>query len=428
MASTTGTASRGRSTTNTRIRTDAESRQPNWVRTVLAHPLSDVWLIASAVTLLVGIGLLMALSSSSVYAQSNGDSPYYFAIRQVIFLALGVPMAWVLSKLPERLLRPLGWAAIVLAIVLMLLVFTPLGHETKGNRNWLLLGPIGLQPSEFSKVAMILWAASVLAMKEKLLDQPKHLLVPLLPGTLLITGLTLLQGDLGTGMVIVGIIFAILWIVGTPWVVIGTLGAAGLAVIGLLVVSSPNRMHRIRLFLNPPDSGDITVSQQPLSAIYALASGGWFGVGLGESKQKWGGLYDGAQNDFVFAVLGEEMGLVGTLGVILLFALLAFAGFRTAIRSDTLFTRMLAGGITSWFMLQAMINMGVAMKLVPVVGVPLPFISVGGSALMANLLGAGLLVACARLEPDARRMREARTSDAPRVTTVVPRGRAASRK
>ena len=200
----------------------------------------------------------------------------------------------------------------------------------------------------------------------------------------------------------------------------------GLSTVGLLVVSSPNRMHRIALFLNPPEASDITVSQQPLSAIHALASGGWFGLGLGASRQKWGGLYDGAQNDYVLAVLGEEMGLVGTLGVLILFTVLGFAGFRIAQRSTSLYTRLLAGGTTGWLLFQGMVNIAVVLKLVPVIGVPLPFISVGGSALTANLMAAGLLVACARQEPAARKYLGARSGDRPKVTTVVERKRRAS--
>ena len=318
----TGTRRSTQRRTSANARTTPASRAPAWWHNVLHHPHSDAWMVASAVTLLVGIGLLMGLSSSSVYAQSTGNSPYYYAVRQAMFLAIGVPAALALSMLKQRLLEPLGWAAIAFAIVLLGLVFTPLGLDTKGNRAWLELGPISLQPSEFAKVAVILWAASVLSTKQKLLDQPKHLLFPLLPGALLVCGLVLLGGDLGTGMVLVGIVFLILFLVGTPWLVLGGLATAGAAVVGLLVVSSPNRMHRIMLFINPPEAGDLSVSQQPLSAIYALASGGWFGQGLGASKQKWGGLYDGAQNDYVFAVLGEEMGLFGTLGVILLFTML----------------------------------------------------------------------------------------------------------
>lgn len=428
-------ASRKASSTTTRrsgsataARSAAASRAPGWLRNVLRHPTADVWMVASAVTLLVGIGLLMGLSASSVYAQSTGVSPYYYAVRQAVFLVIGVPAAFALALLKERLLKPLGWAAIVFAIVLLTLVFTPLGVDTKGNLAWLELGPISLQPSEFAKVAVILWAASVLSTKQKLLEQPKHLLLPLLPGALVVCGLVLLGGDLGTGMVLVGIVFLVLFLVGTPWIVLGGLAAAGAAVVGLLVVSSPNRMHRIMLFINPPEAGDLSVSQQPLSAIYALASGGWFGQGLGASKQKWGGLYDGAQNDYVFAVLGEEMGLLGTLGVILLFTLLGFAGFRIATRSTTLFYRILAGGLTGWLLLQAMINIAVAMKMLPVVGVPLPFISVGGSALLANLCAAGLLIACARQEPAAVAARAASSGDSPRVTTVVQRGRASTRR
>lgn len=404
------------------------TKAPGWLRTMLDHPLTDMWVIASVVGLLVGIGLLMGLSASSVFAQASLLGPYYYAVRQVIFLVLSVPVALVLSRMGPGLLKVAGWVALIVALVmLMLVVATPLGQEVNGNRAWLNIGPIGLQPSEFAKVALILWMSTVLSMKERVLDQPRHLLFPLVPGALLVCGLVLLQRDLGTGMVMIGIMFAVLWVVGTPWVVLGSLGTLGLAIIGMLVVSSQNRMQRVMLFLRPPDASDVTVSQQPLSAVYALASGGWFGQGLGASKQKWGGLYDGAHNDYVFAVLGEEMGLLGTVGVIALFSLLGLFGFRIAMRSDTLFHRVLAGGITAWLLMQAMINIAVAMKLVPVLGVPLPFISVGGSALMANVIAAGLLIACARHEPAARQHRADVKAEKPRVTTVVQRARQSAR-
>ena len=175
----------------------------------------------------------------------------------------------------------------------------------------------------------------------------------------------------------------------------------GLLAVLLLIAITPYRAERVLSFLHP-DNGAST-SQQPLSAIYALATGGWWGVGIGASRQKWGGLYDGAQNDFVFAVLGEEMGLLGTLGVILLFTLLIWAGVRTAMRQDSLFRRSAASTATAWIAAQALINMSVSLNLLPVVGVPLPFISIGGSALVSALLAVGLLLACARTEPDARR-------------------------
>lgn len=390
------------------------------IRAMLASPMASYYLVLGSVLPLIGVGQLMALSSSSVYAISQGLGAYYFAIRQAVFLVAGIPLAIWLSRRSERFLMKLAWPALFGAVLLLLAMFIPgLGEERKGNRAWINLGAITIQPAEFAKLALVLWAAAVLSVKQRLLDQPRHLFFPLAVGFLIPIGLILAGGDLGTGLVVVVLMFGVLWVVGAPMRVFATLLAGASVVVGFLVVTSPNRMQRITNFL-ANDPTDANVSQQPLSAVYALATGGWFGVGLGASRQKWGGLYDGAQNDYVFAVLGEELGLVGTVCVLLLLGVLAYAGIRIASHADTLFVRVLAGGITVWLMFQALLNIGVAMRLVPVVGVPLPFVSVGGSALMANLLAAGLLLACARHEPAARRVIEAaKRKSKPRVTRVV---------
>lgn len=428
MATLTQTDRRGSDPTSPRgsgSSTPDRGARPGRMAAILAHPMADFYFVLSSVAILVGIGLMMGLSASSVYAQANGNSPYYFAVRQLLFLVIGAPAAWLLSRAPERALKVFGWAALIGSMFLLLLVVaTPLGIDIKGNRAWLSLGGFSLQPSEFAKVAIVLWGAAVLSTKEKLLDQPRHLLVPLVLGAGALCGLVLLGGDLGTGMVMVAIFFAMLWLVGASWRVLGLLVVAGGGVVALLVAFNANRLHRIMMFLSPPEAGDVTVSQQPLSAIYALASGGWFGVGVGASRQKWVGLYDGAQNDYIFAVLGEELGLFGTLAVIVLLSVLAFAGFRIAMRSNRLFYRLLAGGLTSWLLLQSMLNIAVAMRLVPVIGVPLPFLSIGGSALLAALCAAGLLLAAARNEPDALAYLDARRQakaqgQSPRVTSVV---------
>lgn len=387
---------------------------------LLAQPMTSYYLVLVPVALLTALGALMALSSSSVYAQSQGLPPYYYAVRQVLFLVVGIPAAAWLSYRSPRTLALLGHVGMVAAFVFLALMFVPgVGIETKGNRAWIELGPLTMQPAEFAKVALVLWSAAVLADRQRRLDEPRQLLFPLSVGFALILGAVLLGGDLGTAMVICGIFFAVLWVAGAHLLLIGGLGALGAAAVGLLVSLNENRMTRIMLFLSPrPD--DPSVSQQPLSAIYALATGGWFGVGLGASRQKWGNLADAAQNDYVFAVLGEELGLVGTLTVIMLFTVLGYAGTRISQRVNDPFLRIAAGTATGWLMLQALLNIGVAMKVFPVVGVTLPFISVGGSALMSNLLAAGILLACARNEPAARRLVEASKGiPRPRVTTVV---------
>ncbi len=395
------------------------------VKQALNRPLADYYLLLVSAALLIGIGIMMVLSSSSVYAYAITGDAYYFVKRQVVFMLAGVLGAWLLARRSPKALRVLGWLGLGLAVAMLLATFLPgLGYDAgKGNRNWLQLGTpwLRLQPSEFAKLAMAVWAADILARKEKLLDQPRHLLVPFLPVAGVLMLLVVFQHDLGTAMVMAAIIVSILWIVGAPLKILGAMG--GLAVVGvlLLVISSPNRMARIAMFLHADASTDTT--EQPVRALYALASGGWWGRGLGASRQKWGSLAE-AHTDYIYAVIGEELGLVGALLVLALFLVLGFAGFRVALRSKDLFTRLAAGGITAWFVIQALVNIAVVLHLIPVMGVPLPFLSYGGSALMANMLALGVLISCARNEPPARQQLSARSAGPkPRMTTVVGRRR-----
>ena len=368
----------------------------------LAHPLADLALVIVPAVLLLGLGTLMVWSASTVFGYVQFGDSSFFLRRQLQFLGVGVVAAVVLSRVPTDRLRALGWLSYLLAAVLILLTFTPLGYSLNGNRNWLNFGGpmLRLQPSELAKLAIIAWGASVLVAKRKLLDRPQHLLVPFLPGSLLLMGLVVLQRDLGTAIILGAIVLAVLWCVGAPLRVLGGM----LAVVGAgaagLVATNPGRSARILGFLDP--SSDLTgINHQPQQALYGLASGGWWGRGLGESRMKWGSLVE-AHTDYVLAIIGEELGLFGTLSVLALFMVLGYAGFRIALRASTMYARILAGGITSWFMLQAAVNVMVVLRMAPVVGVPLPLVSYGGSALLANLMGLGVLVACAREEPDAR--------------------------
>jgi len=389
----------------------------------LSHPLSDYYLVLVSTALLAGLGVLMVLSASSVWSAINysGDS-YYYLVRQVVFLLIGLPAVWWLSRRHATVLAVLGWLGMIGSIILLALVFTGMGVEEYGNRAWLSLGPIGtIQPSEFAKVSLVLWSASVLANRTKTLSEPKRLLFPFLIGFGIVEGLVAMQHDLGTALIIGMIMFAMLWFVGAPFRVMILLGLAVAAVVAAMVVTDPERMSRIFSFLGRSEAA----SDQPTNAIYALASGGWWGEGLGRSRQKWGGLYNGAQTDYVFAVLGEEMGLFGALTVLLLFFVLGFAGLRIAARSSSMFLRYATAGMTAWIVIQAMVNIFVVMRMLPVVGVPLPFISQGGSALLANLLAVGVMLSAARQEPEAAKLLAGgRQSRQPRMTSVVdvPRG------
>ncbi|SER48323.1 cell division protein FtsW [Propionibacterium cyclohexanicum] len=397
------------------------------LKRALSLPLTNYYLVIASAGLLVALGALMVLSSSSVYAAVNQGDPYYFFVRQIVWLGVGIPVTIWISRRGEEFLKLAGWlllGGVVVAEALVL--FTPLGTpragiSNKGNRNWLYIGGQSIQPSEFAKLALILWAAGVLANRTRTLNEPKRLFMPFLLGFGLVLALVLLGGDLGTSIIIAIIMLSLLWFAGAPvWTLLGmvAVGAAGVAA---MIVSRPTRLQRVEAYL----SGSATVgsSEQPLNAIYALATGGWWGVGLGASRAKWGGLYDGALNDYVFAVLGEELGLLGTLTVIGLFLVLGVAGLRIALNSDRPFWRLASAATTAWLMAQACMNIAMAMKLLPVVGVPLPFISYGGSALLADLVAVGVLLAAARHEPAARQALKSsgRTAAPVRISTVIDR-------
>jgi cell division protein FtsW len=376
--------------------------------------------VLGAVSLLLIVGLMMVLSASSVSAYVNFDDSYFYVKRQAVFLVVGLVAALVVMKMPLSTLRMLSWLGIGVAAVLLVLTYTPLGREVNGNRNWLYLGSslFQIQPAEFAKLAMIVWGADVLARKQRLLDQPKHLLVPYLPVSGLLILLVLFQGDAGTAVVMAAIVAGVLWIVGAPLRVLGALAGAGALGVVAIFVSSPVRMRRLAAFLDP--TADLNgANDQANAGMFAIASGGWWGVGLGASRQKWGGLPE-AHTDFIFAVLGEEFGLFGSLVVLALFGVLGYAGIRIATRCDDPFARYAAAGVTIWFMVQALINLAVVLRLLPIAGVPLPLVSYGGSSLVANLLAVGVLLACARREPDARALLEQRSRRTrPRVSTVV---------
>jgi cell division protein FtsW len=403
----------------------------DWLQVLLDRPQTSYHLVLAAAGLLLALGMLMVLSASSVNAYLKYDDSYYFIKRQIVFLAAGLVGVVILVRMRTRGLRVLGWVGMTGAAVLLILTYTPMGVTFQGNRNWLDLGisALRIQPSEFAKLALVVWGADVLASKERLLDQPKHLLVPYLPAAALIILLIVFQGDAGTAAVVIGIVAAVLWMVGAPLRVFAVLAAVGVAGLTTLIITSPTRLSRFEAFLNPTIDLE-GINRQATIGMYAIASGGWWGVGLGASRQKWGSLPE-AHSDFIFAVIGEELGLFGSLMVLGTFLVLGYAGIRISLRSDTAFCRFAAMGVTAWFMAQALINLGAVLRLLPIAGVPLPLVSYGGSALLAALGGIGVLLSCARHEPEARAVLTARRADKrPRMTAVIgsrrasgPRGR-----
>jgi cell division protein FtsW len=380
------------------------------VRTALDRPLTAYYLLLGASALLLTIGLVMVLSASSVYSyeQNDGDS-YAVVKRQLIWVIVGIPCAFLASRMPHAVLRRLAWVGLLVSIVLLALTQTALGVTVNGNKNWLGIGPFQVQPAEIAKLAIVLWAAHVYARKDKRLGSLHEVLMPVVPGLLAVIGLVVFGKDLGTALVLFAILLAMLWVVGAP----GRLFASMLPAVGVIAIglasSSSERLERITNFADPFKDFH-NAGWQPAHGLYALSTGGVFGQGIGASQQKWGELPE-AHTDFIFAVLGEELGLVGTLLVIALFLTIAFAAIRVATHTNEPFVRYMTFGIVVWLLGQMIINVGMVLALLPVIGIPLPLVSYGGSALVPSLVALGLLIGFARREPEAARALAQRKKD-----------------
>jgi cell division protein FtsW len=371
------------------------------IRRSLDRPLTSYHLVLGVSGLLLALGLVMVLSASSVYALSVYGDSYALAMRQTLWVAAGLPLAFLASRLPSRVLRALVYPALIVSIILLALTLTPLGVSVNGNRNWLSFGgPFLLQPSEAAKLALVLWGADLFARKEKLLREWKHLIVPFVPVCGLVLALVLAQRDLGTSLVLFSLVLVMLFVVGTPMRFFGLAVTAVGLVVTYLVLTREHRRERLTTFLDPfADYRD--TGWQAAHSLFALGTGGWWGVGIGNSREKWGRLPE-AHTDFIYAVIGEELGLAGTIIVLGLFLTLAFVGVRIALRADDTFTRLATAGIIGWLTAQALVNMGAVLVLVPIAGIPLPLVSYGGSAMLPTLFAIGLLVSFARNEPATR--------------------------
>ncbi|CAN5146551.1 putative lipid II flippase FtsW [soil metagenome] len=371
-------------------------------KTTLERPLASYHLILGVSALLMGLGLVMVLSASSVFSFERYGSSYYIFTKQLIFAVLGLSAAFVASKLPIRIIRMMAYPGLIIALGAICLTLVPgIGVNVKGNQNWISAGPIRIQPSELAKLALILWSADLFARKEKLLGNPRHVLIPMLPVAALVAGLVVVQHDLGTAIVIAAIVIGMLWAVGLPGRYMAVLACAAGGIVIYLAATSDNRARRMMNFLNPFADADSS-GYQVVHSNMALATGQFWGSGLGAGQQKWGRLPE-AHTDFIFAVIGEELGLFGTLITLGLFGLLAYACIRIASRARDPFARYAAAGIAVWFMVQVVINVGMVLGLLPVIGIPLPFISYGGSGLLTSLVAVGLLVNFAKFEPGAQR-------------------------
>jgi cell division protein FtsW len=369
---------------------------------LLHRPATPYYLLLGASTLLLVLGLVMVFSASSVVAFAFMGSSMAIVSKQAMWVVIGLPLMWCASRLPVRAWRLVAYPGLVTSVALLVLVAVA-GTEVNGNRNWLDFGgPFRIQPSELAKLSLVIWGADLLARKDRLLGQWKHLLVPMLPVGGLILVLVLLGGDLGTAIIIAAVLAALLWVAGAPLRLYLGMAVPALLVILYMVNTRSTRMSRIETWLHPGQADPLGSGLQALHGKFALASGGWWGVGLGGSKEKWGALPE-AHTDFIFAIIGEELGLVGTLAVLALFGVIGYAGLRVALEATEPFVRYAAAGVTAWVIVQALVNMGAVLGLLPITGVPLPLVSYGGSALVPTMLGIGMLLSFARPRATGRR-------------------------
>jgi cell division protein FtsW len=397
-------------------------------------PVATYYLLLGATLLLLVIGLVMVLSASAVTSLKASGSVFTVFRSQMVFALIGLPLMVVAARLPVRAWRRIGWAALAITLVAQLFVFTPLGVSVNGNRNWIGVGSMRLQPSEALKLALVLWGAGVLARKRPLLADWRHAAVPLLAPVGGLALLLVLAGhDLGTSLVLLLILGSLLFAAGAPMRLFAGAGAATAALVTVLVVTSDSRMKRVGAWLGGVCTDKLGTCLQPVHGKYALADGGWWGVGLGASREKWSWLPE-AHNDFIFAIIGEELGLPGTLVVLALFLVLGYACFRLVARSEDLFVRIATVGTMAWLLGQMLINVGAVIGMLPVIGVPLPLVSSGGSALLTSMVALGMLMSFARAEPGAAGALTARPGVLRRSLAVLPelpaslaRGRAARR-
>ncbi len=352
---------------------------------------------------LLFIGIVMILSASTTVSYKQFDNQYVIFLRQLLFASIGVILMLAISRLPKIFYFKWANFALIISLVLLVLVLIPgIGISVAGQRNWISLwGPFRLQPSELAKLTFIIWGAVYLSrqLKSKVTTW-QNLLIPVFPVGILISALVVLEGDLGTTLIIGPILLALFYAAGAPlrmfsWSILG-----GLVAILILSITEGYRIQRFMSWINPT-AENMDAGWQVLHGKYALATGGLTGIGLGASREKWGWL-PAAHTDFIFAVVGEELGLIGTLIVLFLIGTICFVALTLARKTNDFFTRLIATAVVAWIVVQSFINIGAVLALLPVTGVPLPLVSYGGSSLVFTLSAIGVLLSVLRSEPSVK--------------------------
>ncbi len=366
----------------------------------LGRPMTSFHLVVAVSALLTSLGLIMVLSASGVRSYDDDGSAWFIFGRQVLWTVVGLVACYLAMRVPVRFMRRVAFSGFTLSIFLLVLVLVPgIGKEANGSRGWFVVAGFSMQPSELTKIAFAIWGAHLLAARRMERASLREMLIPLVPAAVIALGLIVAQPDLGQTVSMGIILLALLWYAGLPLRVFLSSLIAVIISAAILAVSAGYRSDRVRSWLNPgqdpQDSG-----YQARQAKFALANGGIFGHGLGQGTAKWNYLPN-AHNDFIFAIIGEELGLVGALGLLALFGLFAYTGMRIARRSADPFLRLLTATTTMWVIGQSFINVGYVIGLLPVTGIQLPLISAGGTSTATTLLMIGLIASAARHEPEA---------------------------
>lgn len=348
-------------------------------------------LLSITVAALVVTGLVMVLSASSVSSYARYGSSFLFFQRQILWTVIGVVGYLFFSRFDYRRMKGLGYLSFAAVLVMLVAVLVPgVGVTVGGSSRWIGIGSFVIQPSEIAKLALILFAADVFSRKEeKSFREFSHTALPMLPVLGLLALLVMLQPDLGTTVLLGVIGFGLLFVAGAPLRHLLPMGVVGVTLAIGAGLASPYRRVRLLAFMDPWKD-PLDTGYHTIQSLIALGSGGWFGVGLGASRQKW--MYvPNAHTDFIYAILGEEMGLLGTFAVLGMFAFLTYLGVRIARSAPDRFGMLIASGITIWIATQALVNMGAVTASLPITGVPLPLVSFGGSSLVISLAAMGIL-------------------------------------
>jgi cell division protein FtsW len=345
---------------------------------LLDRPLTSYYLVLGITMLLLALGLVMVLSTSSAQAITQGASPYAGFQKQLLGVVIGLPLMWIAARSSPTLFRAAAYPMVAVSVLGLLLVLV-MGQTVDGGERWIMVMGFQVQPSEFAKLAFVR--------------------IPLLPGAAIFSMLVMLGDDFGTTFILLVIFLALLWVIGSPLrLFAGMLGLMAFSMVILIIVAK-YRMARITGFFDAQSQAS-TAGYQTIQGTTAVGSGGWLGVGLGAGKMKFGWVPN-ATTDFIFAIIGEELGLVGTLCVSLLYGGLAFAGLRIARRVPDTFMRLAAAAATAWIAVQALVNIGAVIGLLPITGVPLPLVSAGLSSLLVTMVALGMLMSFAKREPGA---------------------------